>query len=1203
MGITLEQIRRLTIQAQTEGLEAAEASLKAIAGAQEKVAASGEAMARTTDSGSKTIQRVGKDAAALAAKYDGAAKAAQELERDQKRLATAINQGAVGSVDAARVLALMAARHDLVATAAKRSTDTILNAGKAGAELSQVQRQMLMSNAFNTLSSIGTGNPMQILMQQGPDLAQAFSMGPQGVGGTFRALGGVLSGLLTPTVALGGAFAALAGAGAYGFIRFRSETETLAHSLEGLGRRSGETLDSLQALAARGAGAGGMSLSSSRELAATYTGAGLGGGLTEDLIGRTKAFARVTGVDMEAAGKTLAAAFADPTKGAQQLGDAMGFLDEKTRVSIASFQAQGDILKAQQTLLDALAKNLDQAADRTGVLGRLWQGIAKSASDAASAMGHAVDIGVNGPSPAERLQALQEQLVRLQHPGETAATAFDPSRWNDQAWQGAAAGRWGSTGDTAQARLAAMEDNLHRQREIQRLIDRQNDEAAAKSADAKMAGDSTKYAQAVYSILPELERRRALTDQISLLQKAADNPAMLDHMKMSADDLNRALRLTTDQAAQTLSLMDKLRLEGDLALRGIAARSDAERAMLARDKALGGVAPGAASPELALKAANDASLVMAQAQRDAQDRLRTANDNLRMAGMLPYQRQMAEIGTRWDWQDKLNAGNPGALAKNQAARQAELEALSRTAGMGPIQEANRALESQNRLLLVNAATFGQSTDKVVAARTQQEMLNRYLEQGVPLTDQMRAGIAAYADGMGRAALAAEDLQRRQQNVVHGMDELRSTSNSVFSSLLKGDAAGAIQAIKDKAIDAQANMITSSLFGQQGKPGGGLFGDFFGGLFGQMQGVSVGTQNVTAGAVNIMGGISGLGGAGGLGIGGGLLGPTAMPQTYTGGALPALASRATGYSPQLAGDRVEGGYASSIAGPDGQAMVRTLDDYRAGRSDYVTLAGNPQYYGNRYTMPEVNYQSGGQNYTLSNVPGVVHDTGSAFQSAPEGRFDVALGRDMSFAERNQSMSGVQFVSQQQALGNETQRVSESMTSLAETSATTTSSLGSFGNGLSQIFNGLGSAAGGFFKFLGFASGGAFLGGVPIAFASGGVVGSPTVFGMSGGRMGLMGEAGPEAIMPLARGGDGRLGVRMHGPMPHQPSGMASSVRYSPSVTINYQGAPATSPAEADAHAKAMSAAAIKALDAHAAELIRQQMRPGGLLYGAQRGLVA
>jgi phage-related minor tail protein len=49
----------------------------------------------------------------------------------------------------------------------------------------------------------------------------------------------------------------------------------------------------------------------------------------------------------------------------------------------------------------------------------------------------------------------------------------------------------------------------------------------------------------------------------------------------------------------------------------------------------------------------------------------------------------------------------------------------------------------------------------------------------------------------------------------------------------------------------------------------------------------------------------------------------------------------------------------------------------------------------------------------------------------------------------------------------------------------------------------------------------LGGIK-PFAKGGVVASPTYFPLSGG-LGLMGEAGAEAIMPLSRGPDGRLGV--------------------------------------------------------------------------------
>ena len=60
----------------------------------------------------------------------------------------------------------------------------------------------------------------------------------------------------------------------------------------------------------------------------------------------------------------------------------------------------------------------------------------------------------------------------------------------------------------------------------------------------------------------------------------------------------------------------------------------------------------------------------------------------------------------------------------------------------------------------------------------------------------------------------------------------------------------------------------------------------------------------------------------------------------------------------------------------------------------------------------------------------------------------------------------------------------------------------------------------------ASGNAFGRSGIIPFARGGIVDRPTLFPFARGT-GLMGEAGPEAIMPLARDGAGRLGVRTQG----------------------------------------------------------------------------
>lgn len=61
---------------------------------------------------------------------------------------------------------------------------------------------------------------------------------------------------------------------------------------------------------------------------------------------------------------------------------------------------------------------------------------------------------------------------------------------------------------------------------------------------------------------------------------------------------------------------------------------------------------------------------------------------------------------------------------------------------------------------------------------------------------------------------------------------------------------------------------------------------------------------------------------------------------------------------------------------------------------------------------------------------------------------------------------------------------------------------------------------------YALGGVFNRGNVIPFANGGIVNKPTLFPFANGT-GLMGEAGPEAIMPLSRGADGKLGVRMDG----------------------------------------------------------------------------
>lgn len=104
----------------------------------------------------------------------------------------------------------------------------------------------------------------------------------------------------------------------------------------------------------------------------------------------------------------------------------------------------------------------------------------------------------------------------------------------------------------------------------------------------------------------------------------------------------------------------------------------------------------------------------------------------------------------------------------------------------------------------------------------------------------------------------------------------------------------------------------------------------------------------------------------------------------------------------------------------------------------------------------------------------------------------------------------------------QKLSDALGSLAQSMINA-----SYNAAVRPVSQALGGAlASGVNAVLPFADGASFAQGRVMPFAKGGVVSAATTFPMRGG-MGLMGEAGPEAIMPLRRGADGSLGVAASG----------------------------------------------------------------------------
>lgn len=145
--------------------------------------------------------------------------------------------------------------------------------------------------------------------------------------------------------------------------------------------------------------------------------------------------------------------------------------------------------------------------------------------------------------------------------------------------------------------------------------------------------------------------------------------------------------------------------------------------------------------------------------------------------------------------------------------------------------------------------------------------------------------------------------------------------------------------------------------------------------------------------------------------------------------------------------------------------------------------------------------------MKRIQGTFETTGAGVKS-----LDAGLSRSLKRA-----FDGVIFDGQK--LSDALKDVGRSLANTALNAAVkpvTNHFSGLISGGVDTLFKGL----------LPFADGAGFAQGRVTAFATGGVVNGPTTFPMRGGT-GLMGEAGPEAIMPLARGADGRLGVQAAG----------------------------------------------------------------------------
>lgn len=185
-------------------------------------------------------------------------------------------------------------------------------------------------------------------------------------------------------------------------------------------------------------------------------------------------------------------------------------------------------------------------------------------------------------------------------------------------------------------------------------------------------------------------------------------------------------------------------------------------------------------------------------------------------------------------------------------------------------------------------------------------------------------------------------------------------------------------------------------------------------------------------------------------------------------------------------------------------------------------------------------------SASNIAGQTKTLfGNAFSSMEDAVVNFAMTGKLSFADFTKSiLADMARIATRQA--------SSALLSSLVGAATSYFTGGGGGNGLAAGSAGatssnLGASSAGYSSsYFPQALGGAWSSGVQM-FANGGaftnsIVSTPTAFGMAGGRSGVMGEAGPEAIMPLTRTSSGKLGVLAAG------GGSGTAISISAPVTV-------------------------------------------------------
>lgn len=606
----------------------------------------------------------------------------------------------------------------------KRAIDgTNVSLGKyvSGTGLAQHELVNMSRQAQDVFVSLASGqSPLTVLIQQGTQIGDIFASSQGSVSGFFAQAAGGAARFATSAAGAFTALAALGTASAAAGYQYAEGQREIERALAGVGRQSGLTISQVNRMSSAYADAAKVSNATAREMIAAFGSTGaMGAGNISGTGALTKDFAAFTGTGAIEAAKALAAAFADPAKGAQELNRQIGFLDAKTLEYIRTAQAQGRIGEAQRVMSDALGNSIQGAAERTSGLARAWNSVWNAASNAWDALGKAVSGQIS----------LEERLTQL-----IVARRQAESRRS----------RFGSA-----ATLAEFDAGIS---DVQEQIRRQKAQADQDARNARQNAASTGALSVLDEINPFEGELRKLETMASALKKGmaeagtALNPDQARAVAEAYERIQRAIQAALPPAERQRQ-MNELTVQS-INARTVAERTSVEIGRLQMDSAF------------KLKDTEEQRAIIlgkivelqTQANREARDALRSAQDQASLAGLRPYERRMAEIAIR-ERDNRERFGIPAASSFTYGA--------GGYTGEGPFMPGSAALPATTGALRGLDAAFAANLRRAMAdipgltitggMRTYEQQAALYAQKGPSLAarpgtsnHEMKGGLPATA---------------------------------------------------------------------------------------------------------------------------------------------------------------------------------------------------------------------------------------------------------------------------------------------------------------------------------------------------------------------------------------------------------------------------------------------------------------------------